>query len=243
MNFLDVGEFVRLRGNEGKRGNGRASYRARTLPTPSFPLHTLVLIQGEPYEFIFGKERYRESKSNLPWTVWERACDVNAADPLDGYIAAWFPSDRKYEKTRYIEEWKWKGSTEVFSVTGSGCFLQELFLHMGNKEDAYQEILGVRPQMIMVNPMVMQYKDIMFRCLEYLDGRFLLGHGRGNNRLGKYDEIIEIVVRNGKLENAQNVTQLVKAVKQWILSNPFCTPQQISQKFPSAGGERSYWYS
>jgi hypothetical protein len=60
--------------------------------------------------------------------------------------------------------------------------------------------------------------------------------------LTKYDAVVELDVDAGKLRSAENVTTLIKTVKQWMIKNPGYRMEDILQKFPDIGRDRIYWF-
>jgi hypothetical protein len=74
-------------------------------------------------------------------------------------------------------------------------------------------------------------------------GKLLLGHGRKNNILTKYDAVVELDVDAGKLRSAENVTTLIKTVKQWLLQNSGYRMEDILQKFLEIKHDRLYWFA
>ncbi len=226
MEFIDSGEYIR--GEQNK-----------TLPP--IPLQTVILINGEPYDFIFGQDSSSSKRMTTPWTVWKQLWRANAS--LDSYFMTWFPQRDKTQITPLkVDRWHWQGITEVFSIQESGCCLKDLYIHAGEYVSDYMDFRGVKPKSIHENPLVMHYPNIMLKCIEYFKGRVLLGHGRKNNILNKYDCIIEIELKDGRLKAAQDVTQLVKDVKQWLMKNPAYTMEQLNRQFPRALTERQYWF-
>jgi hypothetical protein len=61
--------------------------------------------------------------------------------------------------------------------------------------------------------------------------------------LTKYDAVVELDVDAGKLRSAENVTTLIKTVKQWLLQNPGYRMEDILQKFLEIKHDRLYWFA
>lgn len=224
MNFIDSGEYVRIDGNA---------------KIPDFPLSTVILLKGEPYDLIFYQNSYTGKRATVPWSVWR---NTPRNDSLEGYLTTWFPVDNASLQPRRINQWNWQGLTEVFSLNEMGCCLKDVFIHTGDTEFLYPNYMGVKPRIVQDNPVVMHYANIMFNCMTNYSGKLLLGHGRKNNILTKYDAVVEVTVAGGKLLAAENVTTLVKTVKQWMIKNPGYKLEDILQKFPEIGCERFYWF-
>ena len=233
MKFIDSGEYIRL-------DKGQKISQPPKLPV--FPLQTVIIIHGEPYDFIFGTEDLCQERITVPWTVWTDVWNSSTNSFLDKYLMTWFPEKNTCPKERAVEKWHWKGVTEVFSLQECGCCLKDVFLHAGYDRSVYTDFLRVKPKEVCREPLVMHYENIMCNCLEYLNGKFLLGHGRHNNILTKYDAVIEITVANGRLSAVQDVTELVKNFKSWLVANQGATEESIQRSFPEIAAEHSFWY-
>ena len=133
--------------------------------------------------------------------------------------------------------------TEVFLLNEIGCCLKDVFIHTGDNEWLYPNYMGVKPKKVHDSPVIMHYHNIMFNCMINFKGKLLLGHGRKNNILTKYDAVVELDVDAGKLRSAENVTTLIKTVKQWLLQNPGYRMEDILQKFPEIKHDRLYWFA
>ena len=225
MNFIDSGEYVRL---------------DRKVELPDFPLSTVILINVEPYDLIFCQDSSTGKRANIIWSVLENTFNRN--NSLEGYLTTWFPKDNTHLQPKRISQWNWQGLTEVFYLNEIGCCLKDIFIHTGDNEVLYPNYMGVKPRKVQDNPVVMHYANIMFNCMTHYSGKLLLGHGRKNNILTKYDAVVEVTVAGGKLLAAENVTTLVKTVKQWMIKNPGYKLEDILQKFPEIGCERFYWF-
>ena len=234
MNLIDSGEYIRV---SGLRQNNQEGQMSRL---PSFPLTPVIMIKGEAYDFIFGYDTNCGCRMNNPRTVWENTMMGNNA--LEGYLATWFPAGPKNTKPQAVKMWNWQGLTEVFSLQESGCCLKDVFIHAGDNEFLYYDYMGVKPKKIHDNPLVMQYQNIMVNCIGGFNGKLLLGHGRHNNILNKYDMVIEAEVSGGRLTMIQDVTQLVKSIKQWMLNNLEYTMDSLLQNFPGMLTNRLYWF-
>ena len=236
MDFLDIGEY--LREKTPKQPSTKASFATHhNLP---FPLRTVIRIHGQGYDFHFGKETDRATKTTTPWTIWKQAWSAREEDTLGNYLRTWFPLSQEYPQPNPIDAWGWKGVTEVFDFNATGCFLQELFLHLGNEKGAYPDFLGTKPIMVMSSPLVMQYSSLNLKCQTHLNGRFLLGRYESMG-VSRQRKVIEITVQNGILTFIQDVTALVKSVKYWLLANPGANVSQVIRQFPQIAEGRSYW--
>ena len=234
MNLIDSGAYIRV------SGFGQNNREVQMSSLPFFPLTPIIMIKGEEYDFIFGYDMNRGCRMNSPWTVWGNT--MMGSNALEGYLATWFPAGQKNTKPQSVKMWNWQGLTEVFSLQESGCCLKDVFIHAGDNEFLYYDYMGVKPKKIHDNPMVMQYPNIMFNCMIGFNGKLLLGHGRHNNILNKYDVIIEVEISGGILTSIQDVTQLVKSIKTWMIDNNEYTYEKLLQIFPGVISNRMYWF-
>ncbi|WP_037353655.1 hypothetical protein [Selenomonas sp. FC4001] len=224
MNFIDSGEYVRIDGNA---------------KIPDFPLRTVILLKGEPYDLIFYQNSCTGKRATTPWSVWK---NTPRNDSLEGYLTTWFPADSTPLQPKRISQWNWQGLTEVFLLNEIGCCLKDVFIHTGDNEWLYPNYMGVKPKKVHDSPVIMHYANIMFNCMTNFKGKLLLGHGRENNILTKYDAVVEMDIDAGKLRSAENVTTLIKTIKQWMIQNPGYRMEDILQKFPDIGRDRIYWF-